>query len=67
VIGALERPQLGGTHFGICLTGILLLGHLPHGGLQRCSRRLELTPQVLRPPLILAARVYHHGALGLAI
>src|SRR5262245_35538475 len=35
MIGTLQRPQLGGGGFGICLTKILLAGRRVHGSLQR--------------------------------
>jgi hypothetical protein len=67
VRGALQRPPLGRCRLGISTTAILLLGRLAHGGLQCRRRGLQLAPQVLLPPLILAAGVHDHGAIGLAL
>jgi hypothetical protein len=67
MIGALQRPQLGGGGFGVRMTEILLAGCLVHGGLQRRVGRSDLTRQVLLAPLILAAGVHHHGPISLTV
>ena len=56
VIGALERPQLGGG--GIRVPAILLPGRRAHGRLQGRIGRLARPRQVLLLALILAARVH---------
>jgi hypothetical protein len=61
VLGALVRPQLGGSRLSICTADIRLLGRLAPGRFERRRRRLARTRQSLLPPLLRTARVHHHG------
>ena len=67
VIGPLLCPPLGRCSCGIGTAARLLVRHLAYGRCPWRSGRLELTLEVLLPPLILATGGDPHGPIGFAL